>query len=83
MYRVLFSFHIAVLSLKGLVGRGFPLAVKSMAPSYFYRKQKENRTKGTSYLFDSHLLTEYIRQLEILVTALKQEVFFFFGYKCC
>ena len=29
----------------------------------------------------SHLLTEYIRQLEILVTALKQEVFFFFCYK--
>ena len=43
----------------------------SITPDYFYRKQKENKTKKTSSLCSiPHLLISYTQQLEILATAL-------------
>ena len=44
------SFFFSGLSLRA-GGWGFPLATVSMTPAYFCRKQKENGTKRTSWLF--------------------------------
>ena len=34
-------------------GRGFPPATMSIILGYFHREQKENETRGTSWLFNS------------------------------
>ena len=52
MHNPLFFVHKSGLSLKA-GGPGFSLATRSMSHGYFHRKQKKNRTKTTSLLYNS------------------------------
>ena len=52
MHNPLFFVHKSGLSLRA-GGWGFSLATRSMSHGYFHRKQKKNRTKTTSLLYNS------------------------------
>ena len=65
----LYSFFIAGLSLRA-GGWGFSPATKRVAPSYFYWKIEENRTKRNPYRLIPRLFVVFTGQLEILVTTL-------------